>query len=143
MAATRNDDEATMAAKPGTKSRWTIVEIDQVKDMLGRGLSQAEIAKAMATSQASISRLAAKLRESDQAINASVPDWDTIAANPAAWLREQPDMLTGLIRMQAAYDAKITSGPPGIDRPDWSEITRQNDAILAAYRAEKARREAG
>src|SRR5690349_12700846 len=114
-----------MPAKPGTKSRWTTGETDQVKTLLDRGLSQTEIARAMGTSQASISRLAARIRESRQAINASVPPWDVIAADPAAWLREQPDMLTALIRIGASYDAKITSGPPGIDRPDWNLILTQ------------------
>jgi hypothetical protein len=131
-----------MTTKPGTKSHWTIAETEQIKSMLGRGLSQIEIAKAMATSQASISRLAAKIRDSNQAINAAVPAWDVIAANPPAWLREQPDMLTALIRIQPAYEAEVTSGPPGMERRHWHEITSQRDAILAAYRAEKARREA-
>jgi DNA-binding transcriptional regulator LsrR (DeoR family) len=114
-----------MTAKPGTKSRWTIAEIEQVKAMLDRRLSQAEIAKAMAASQASISRLAARIRESGQAVNARVPACDAISADPDAWLRQQPDMLTALIR---------------IGQADWHE-TSKRDAALAAYRAEKARRE--
>lgn len=131
-----------MAAKPGTKSRWTIAETEQVKAMLDRGLSQTEIARAMATSQASISRLAANIRESSQAMNASVVPWTYIAGHPREWLQAQPDLLTALIRIQAAYNAKAVSGPLGITRPDWEEITGQRDAIMAAYRAEKEYRSA-
>jgi hypothetical protein len=128
-----------MTAKPGTKSRWTMAETEQVKAMLDRGLTQAEIAKAMATSQASISRLAAKLeafRRSADNASVTAGTWDLIVADPAGWMRQHDNSLTALIGLTGAWEAKVTSGPIGVPRTDWDELIDQRDnVILPAWRA--------
>jgi predicted transcriptional regulator len=52
-----------MGTKSGPKQSQATQQLAQVADMIGRGLSQREIAFALGISQASVSRMAAKLRE--------------------------------------------------------------------------------
>ena len=52
-----------MGTKSGPKQSHATQQLAQVGEMTARGLSQREIAFALGVSQASVSRMAAKLRE--------------------------------------------------------------------------------
>jgi len=57
-------------ARPGVKSRWTDATRKQVADMLDKGISQTDIARAFDTTQQTISRLAQTIkREGAEAIH--------------------------------------------------------------------------
>jgi hypothetical protein len=126
-------------ARPGVKSKWDKADIARIAGMLDNGMTQADIAKFFNTTQQSISRLASKIeafRRSADNASVTAETWDLIVADPAGWMAQNNNSLSALIGLTRAWEAKVTSGPIGVARTDWNELTDQRDnVILPAWRA--------
>lgn len=121
-----------MTAKPGVKSDVTSPDVNQVREMLDRALSQREIARAMGISQPTVSRIAARLREQREGLSGDAVLWRTIASDPESYLSGQDNLLAAFLCIQQAW-IDVCDG-------DIDILAVQKQKVIAAYRAEIARR---
>ena len=116
-------------ARSGRRTRFSNAAKERIATMHDIGVSQEDIARSFGTTQQTISRILAS-HETHTENKFTADDWDTMAADPEAWMRTQTNGLQALRRIGLAYEAKCTSGPVGVPRDDWDELVAQRQRLF-------------
>jgi hypothetical protein len=135
--------------KPGSKAKYSLEDVRRMREMLDRGLSQDEVARAYGASQSTVSRLISTYEQ--DAVERQSWTWDDAVADPEGFMALWPNSLQAMraqLWIEETYFKAHRADHPHDDRDGeplrgfgkrcdhmWDEFLQGRAALQAAYDA--------